>query len=132
MGKFNATFDGGVVAEPELRTFDSGARVLSFPVYVNERRKSRDSGEFEDTGNVTKIRVQLWNEAADTADVQKNDIVEVQAALTEREFDKNDGTKGRSLETTFVDSVKRVYRAEGARKASGGGGFLPDEANGFA
>ena len=125
MGKFNATFDGGVVAEPELRTFDSGARVLSFPVYVNERRKNKDSGEFEDTGNVTKIRVQLWNDAADNADVQKNDIVEVVAALTEREFDKNDGTKGRSLETTFVDSVKRVYRAENKAAAA-------DTAVGFA
>ena len=129
MGKFNATFDGGVVAEPELRNFDSGARVLSFPVYVNERRKNRESQEFEDTGNVSKIRVQLWNDAADEADIRKGDIVEVAAALTEREYDKQDGTKGRSLETTFVDSVKVTYRAKGGSD-SGGSGFS-DEASGF-
>lgn len=128
MGQVRSTFDGGVVAEPELKEVGSnGARVLEFPVYVNRRRKNRDSGEYEDTGDVTKIRVQLWNEAADTADVRKGDIVEVVASLYEREYEKRDGTVGRALETDFVDQVRVVYRKDGG----GGDGFTPDNAKGF-
>ena len=132
MGQVQSTFDGGVVAEPELKQVGSnGARVLEFPVYVNRRRKDRDSGEFADTGDVTKIRVQLWNEAADTTDVRKGDIVRVTATIYEREFEKRDGTAGRALETDWVESVEVVYRKDGA-SGSGGGGFIPDDAKGFA
>lgn len=128
MGTLRVTFDGGVVAEPEFKEVGSnGARVLEFPVYVNRRRKNRDSGEYEDTGDVTKIRVQLWNEAADTTDVRKGDIVEVTGTLYEREYQKRDGTPGRALETDFVEQVRVVFRKDG-----GGDGFVPDSAKGFA
>lgn len=130
MGSVRVTFDGGVVAEPEFKEFDSGARVLEFPVYVNRRRKVKGSDTYEDTGDVTKIRVGLWNDAADTADIQKSDIVEVTGTLYEREYEKSDGTKGRSLETDWVDSVRVVHRKEGG---GGGDGFIPDDgAKGFS
>lgn len=129
MGAVRSTFDGGVVAEPESKELPSGATVLEFPVYVNRRRKNRDSGEYEDTGDVTKIRVQLWNEAGNI-DVRKGDIVEVVGTIYEREFQKRDGTPGRALETDWVDSVKVVYRKDGG---GGSDGFTPDDGpKGFA
>jgi len=132
MGSVKSVFDGGVVAEPELKTFDSGARVLEFPVYVNRRRKNRDTGEYEDTGDVTKIRVQVWNDAIDTTDVQKGDIVEVDASIYEREYQKSDGTTGRSLETDWVDSIEVKYRKSGSTSSgSGGGGWNDTGATGF-
>lgn len=129
MGQVKSTFDGGVVAEPEFKEVGSnGARVLEFPVYVNRRRKDKTSGDYEDTGDVTKIRVQLWNDAADSVDVRKGDIVEVVASIYEREYQKRDGTPGRALETDFVESVRVVYRKDGG----GGDGFTPDDSKGFA
>jgi len=127
MGRVNATFDGGVVAEPEAFTAGS-SHGLKFPVYVTHERKNKDSGNYEKTGDTTKIKVTLWNDAADAADIQKGDIVEVTGTLKEREYDKQDGSKGRALETEFVDSVITKYRSNSAPS-----GFTPDAdvPNGF-
>jgi single-stranded DNA-binding protein len=128
MGQVRTTFDGGVVAEPETKTFDSGSRVLEYPVYVNRRRKNRDTGEYEDTGDVTKIRVQIWNDRIEEFETpSKGDIVEVTGSIFEREYQKNDGTTGRSLETDWVDAVEIKFRKQGA--SGGGGGF--DSGGGF-
>lgn len=130
MSKFNAVFSGGVVAEPEA--FEAGqSHGLKFPVYVNEQRKNRDTGSYEDTGNVSKIQVTLWNDQADALDVRKGDIVEVDATLREREYDRKDGGKGRSLETGFVNSVVTVYRKDGAPRADAGFIPAPEPAYGF-
>lgn len=109
MGNFVAEFDGSVVAEPEEFTAGN-SKGLRFPVYVNERRKNRDTEEYEDTGNVSKIQVTLWNDLAENTDVRFHDIVEVKASLTEREYEGKNG-KGRQLQTTFVNSVTLKYRA---------------------
>lgn len=117
MSKFVATFDGAVVAEPEK--FEAGSNHgVRFPVYVNERKKDQATGDYKDTGNTAKIKVTLWNDLADNTEVYKNDIVEIAASLTEREYDKKDGTKGRELVTTFVDSLVLKYRKEGAAPAA--------------
>jgi single-stranded DNA-binding protein len=118
MGRFNATFDGAVVAEPE--SFEAGNSTgLKFPVYVNEQRKNRDTDKYEDTGNVSKIQVTLWNDQINGVDVRKGDIVEVDASLHEREYEGKNG-KGRSLETQFVNSVVVKWRKEGEPVAAGG------------
>jgi hypothetical protein len=40
------------------------------------------------------------------------DLVEVVATLVEKEFDKKDGTQGRSLQTDYVESVVVKHRKE--------------------
>jgi len=110
MGAVRATFDGAIVAEPEY--FDTAnSHGVNFPVYVNRQRKNRDTGSYEDTGDVTKIRVTLWGDLADSTEIQKGDIVEVTATLYEREYQGKNGT-GRSLETDWVDSVVVKYRKD--------------------
>jgi len=101
------TISGGVVADPEYKTPTEKFRVLEFPLYDNETRKNKDTGEYEQTGNVTKLKVILKNDLADEwrGKINKGDIVEIVGTITEREYDKRDGSKGRSLETTWVDSV---------------------------
>jgi len=101
------TISGGVVADPEYKTPTEKFRVLEFPLYDNETRKNKDTGEYEQTGNVTKLKVILKNDLADEwrGKISKGDIVEIVGTITEREYDKRDGSKGRSLETTWVDSV---------------------------
>lgn len=122
MSQVKATFSGGVVAEPERREA-GGSNLLQFPVYVNHQRKNKDTDQYEDTGDVTKIRVTLWRDAADNADIRKGDIVEVVATLVEKEFPKNDGTTGRSLQTDYVESVTLKWRKNdgGASGASASG-----------
>lgn len=121
MGQVRSTFDGGVVAEPEIRQAGNST-VLEFPVYVNRRKKNRDTGEYEDTGDVTKIRVQLWNDRIDLFEKpSKGDIVEVTGTIYEREYTKSDGTTGRSLETDWVDDIAIKYR--GNKTASSDAGF---------
>lgn len=101
------TISGGVVADPEFRTPTENFRVLEFPLYDNETRKNKDTGEYEQTGNVTKLKVVLKNDLADQwrGKINKGDIVEIVGSITEREYKRKDGTDGRALETTWVDSV---------------------------
>jgi hypothetical protein len=84
---------------------------LEFPLYVNHTKKDKDSGEYVKTGDVSKVRVTLWRDLAGT-DIQKGDLVEVVATLVEKEFDKKDGTQGRSLQTDYIESVVVKHRKE--------------------
>ena len=110
MSQMKATFSGNIVADPERREA-GGSNLLEFPVYVNHTKKDRDSGEYVKTGDVSKVRVTLWRDMADT-DVLKGDLVEVVATLVEKEFSKKDGTQGRSLQTDYVESVVVKHRKE--------------------
>ncbi len=125
MSQIKATFTGGIVAEPERKVVGQ-SNLLSFPVYVNHTKKNKDTGEYDKTGDVSKIRVTLWRDLADNTDVQKGDLVEVTATLVEKEFPKQDGTTGRSLQTDWVESVVVKHRG------NGGGSAAAAPAAGFA
>lgn len=115
MSQVKAVFVGSIVAEVESKSVGQST-VYEFPVYVNHRRKDKQTGEYVNTGDTTKIRVSVWNEKPQ---VQKGDLVEVSASLVEKEFDKRDGTKGRQLQTEFVEYVNVK-----ARRESGGADTL--------
>lgn len=117
MSQIKAVFTGGVVADPERREV-AGSQLLEFPVYVNHTKKNKDTGEYDKTGDVSKVKVTLWRDLADT-DIQKGDLVEVSATIVEKEFDKKDGTKGRSLQTDWVESVVVKHRKELVGAAAG-------------
>ena len=125
MSQIKATFTGGIVAEPESASTPSGASRLTFPVYVNHTKKNKDTGAYDKTGDVSKVRVTLWGDLAANADVQKGDLVEVVATLVEKEFNKKDGTVGRSLQTDYVESV--VVKARSNNASNNGGGFADEE-----
>lgn len=112
MSQIKAVFTGSVVAEPESREV-GGAPLLEFPVYINHTKKNKDTGEYDKTGDVSKVKVTLWRDLAST-DVKKGDLVEVSATLVEKEFPKKDGTTGRSLQTDWVESVVTKYRKDDA------------------
>lgn len=115
MSQIKAVFDGAVVAEPEYFTTNSGADGVNIAVYVNRQRKNRDTGVYEDTGDVSKIRVTLWGELAETK-ILKGDIVEVDATLYERAYEGKNGP-GRSLETDWVNSIVVKHRKDTNAKA---------------
>jgi single-stranded DNA-binding protein len=113
MSQVKATFTGGIVAEPERKVVGS-SNLLEFPVYVNHSKKNKDTGEYEPTGDTTKVKVTLWRELADNTDVQKGDLVEVTGTIVEKEFAKKDGSTGRQLQTDWVESVVLKHRKAGA------------------
>ena len=118
MSQVKAVFTGGIVAEPERKTVGA-SNLLEFPVYVNHSKKNKDTGEYEPTGDTTKVKVTLWRDLADNTDVQKGDLVEVTGTIVEKEFPKKDGTTGRQLQTDWVESVVVKHRKSGAPAASG-------------
>jgi len=112
MSRINAVFSGNVVADRTKKDIN-GTSLLEFPVYVNHTKKNRDSGEYEKTGDTSKIRVTEWRDLADSLDVKMGDLVEVNGTLVEKEFQKQDGTVGRSLQTDYIESVVVKYRKDG-------------------
>lgn len=113
MSQVKAVFTGGIVADPERKVVGQ-SNLLEFPVYVNHSKKNKDTGEYEPTGDTTKVKVTLWRDLADNTDVRKGDLVEVTGTIVEKEFDKKDGTKGRQLQTDWVESVVLKHRKDGA------------------
>ena len=113
MSQVKAVFTGGIVAEPERKVVGT-SNLLEFPVYVNHSKKNKDTGEYEPTGDTTKVKVTLWRDLADNTDVQKGDLVEVTGTIVEKEFQKKDGTTGRQLQTDWVESVVLKHRKSGA------------------
>jgi len=111
MSRINAVFTGNVVAEPTKKDIN-GTSLLEFPVYVNHTKKNKESGEYEKTGDTSKIRVTAWRDLADSLDVQMGDLVEVHGSLVEKEFTKQDGTTGRSLQTDYIESVVVKFRKQ--------------------
>lgn len=125
MSQVKAVFTGGIVAEPERKVVGS-SNLLEFPVYVNHSKKNKDTGEYEPTGDTTKVKVTLWRDLADNTDVQKGDLVEITGTIVEKEFPKKDGTTGRQLQTDWVESVVLKHRKNANVDTSfddGAGGF---------
>ena len=125
MSQVKATFTGTVVAEPEKKETRNGVAKLEFPVYVNHAKKNKDTGSYATTGDVTKFRVTLWGDRVDT-DIQRGDLVEVVATIVEKEFDKRDGTKGRSLQTDYVEANSVKFRKDGRASSSISAGLDED------
>lgn len=115
------TISGAVVADPEYRVVNENFKVLEFPLYDSLQRKDKDTGTYSNVeGSTLKVKVILKNELADqwNGKVLKGDIVEFGGSITEREFDKKDGTKGRAVESTWVDSITIKWRKDGVSEES--------------
>ena len=83
---------GNVTAQPELKATQSGNKVCSFGVAVNERRSGEDSTTF--------FRVSAWNKLAETCMtyLSKGKKVMVTGPVRARGYSKSDGSVGVSIE----------------------------------
>lgn len=102
------TIDGRLVADPELRFTGSGKAVCSLRVAASDSKKD-DAGNWNTTEQIF-IGVSLWENEGEAAaeTLRKGDQVLVSGRIYEREYDKNDGSKGRSLEVKFPTVAKKV------------------------
>lgn len=88
---------GNVTNQPELKGTQSGNKVCSFGVAVNERRGGED--------NTTFFRVSAWNKLGETCVtyLQKGKKVMVMGSVSGRGYTKSDGSVGVSLDINAQD-----------------------------
>ena len=104
------TFSGRVGADAELRTTQSGEKVLSF-------RVANDVG-FGDRKTTQWVDCSMWGRRAESVAnyVKKGDKVVVSGELKLEEFQRRDGTPGSKL------SVRVAEMDLGSKQGEGGGG----------
>lgn len=102
---------GTVVAEPEHKKISEKYEVIEVPVYSDLRRKNKDTGEYENVpDSTTKIRLKLDfdNLTNWSGKLHKGDLIRIKGTFYERGYTTQDGREGRSLETSYVDSIEVV------------------------
>lgn len=93
---------GFIIGDIEMKFLQSGRAVANFPVAFNKNKKNEHTGEWEqDKGAV--IRCAAWGELAEyIADkFEAKTEIELSGELHIREYERNDGSKGQSVEATI-------------------------------
>ena len=132
------TVVGNLTADPELKYVGSGTPVASFTVASTPRTFNRNTNEWED-GEAMFIRCSVWRDYAEnvTESLAKGMRVVVQGRLQVRNYQRNDGSQGTSVEMQ-VDEVgpslryatAQVTKTSG-RGAGGGGSNQGQQSQGF-
>ena len=107
------TFSGRVGQDAELRTTQSGEKVLGFSI-------ANDVG-FGDRKKTQWIECSYWGKRGEAISsyVRKGDRVAVSGELQLVEFQRRDGTPGQKL-AVRVNDLDLAARSEGASTGSGG------------
>jgi single-strand DNA-binding protein len=129
-GETTITLVGNLTRDPELRFTPAGAAVADFTVASTARTFDRQTSEWKD-GDTLFIRCSAWRALAENVagSLTKGTRVIVTGALKVREYERQDGGRGTSVEMTVEEvgpslrnatvQVQRVQRSGGG----GGGGF---------
>lgn len=129
-GETKLTLVGNLTADPELRFTPSGAAVANFTVASTPRTFDKTSNEWVD-GDALFIRCAAWRNLAENVaeSLQKGMRVVLTGDLKIRNYERDDGSKGTSVEMT-VDEIGPSLRFATARvervsRGGGGGGGQP-------
>lgn len=106
------TATGQLGSDPEISFTPTGVAKATLSVACNENRR-KDDGTWEKV-STTWLRVELWRDPAQAAAdfLKKGDGVIVTGNLTVREYDRNDGTKGKSVEVKNATVAKTPPRMQ--------------------
>ena len=104
-GETVITVVGNLTDDPELKFTPSGAAVANFTVASTARTFDRQTNEWKD-GDALFLRCAAWRQLAENVaeSLQKGQRVVVTGALRVRQFERQDGSKGTSVEMN-VDEV---------------------------
>lgn len=118
------TITGNLTADPELKYVGSGTPVANFTVASTPRTFNRNNNEWVD-GETMFVRCDVWREYAEnvTESLSKGMRVIVTGRLSVRNYTRQDGSQGTSVEIN-VDEVGPSLRYATAKvtRTSGGGG----------
>jgi single-strand DNA-binding protein len=126
-GETVITVVGNLTSDPELKFTPSGAAVANFTVASTPRTFDRQTNEWKD-GDPLFIRCDAWRQMAENVaeSLQKGQRVVVTGSLRVRNFERQDGSKGTSVEMN-VDEVGPSLKWATAKVTkttrSGGGDF---------
>lgn len=132
-GETSVTLIGRLTDDPELKFTSSGAAVANFTVAQNNRIFDKNTNEWKD-GDTNFYRCAAWRQLAENVaeSLQKGQAVIVQGNLRIRNFERQDGSKGTSVEID-VQEIGPSLRFQTAKvnKASRGssGGAPSGDAN---
>ena len=98
-GETIITVVGNLTDDPELKFTPSGAAVANFTVASTPRTFDRQTNEWKD-GDALFIRCAAWRQLAENVaeSLQKGQRVIVTGALSIRNYERQDGSKGTSVE----------------------------------
>ncbi len=123
-GETTITLVGNLTKDPELRFTPSGAAVADFTVASTSRTYDKQTNEWKD-GDTLFIRCSAWRQLAENVagSLTKGTRVVVTGQLKVREYERQDGGRGASVEMT-VDEVGPSLRNATAQvtRTTGGGG----------
>jgi len=114
-GETNITVIGNLTDDPELKFTTSGDAVANFTVASTPRTFDRQSNEWKD-GDPLFLGCSVWRQSAENVaeSLRKGQRVIVTGALRVRQFERQDGSKGTSVEMT-VDEIAPSLRFATAR-----------------
>ena len=136
-GETVITVIGNLTDDPELKFTPSGAAVANFTVASTPRTLDRQTNEWKD-GNALFIRCSVWRQIAENVaeSLQKGQQVIVHGALNVRNYERQDGSKGTSVEMNVYEVGPSLRFATAkvtkATRSSGGGGGGGDQSGGQA
>lgn len=118
---------GNLGADPELRYTPGGKAVTNLRVAVNSNRRGPD-GEWQE--ETLWLRVEVWDQAAERVaeQLRKGNRVYAEGELRVREYDRNDGTKGTSVELRFARVLNLERRPRDEEGGFGGASEGPMDA----
>lgn len=108
-----------IIGQPEIRHTPTGKQVMQARVVANRRKYNEQTREWENTGEAW-LNLALWEKLAERNDGYLNDKDQIvfEGDLETRQFERNDGSKGLSVDVR-VTSVAKVAPFQ---SNSGGGG----------
>lgn len=104
-GEIAMTVVGNLTADPELKFTPNGQAVANFTVASTPRTYDRETGEWRD-GEAVFLRCAAWRGLGENvaASLTKGMRVVVSGVLRVRQFTRDDGSKGTSVEMN-VDEI---------------------------
>lgn len=105
MGINRVNISGNLTRDPELRATPNGQQVLAFGVAVNDRRRSQQTGEWEDVPNYVDCVVFGSRAEALSRFLSKGSKVAIEGKLRYSSWETRDGQRRSKLEVS-VDEIE--------------------------
>ena len=103
MSKATMTIEGFVARDPEIRDVN-GQQVATVTVPHTPRRKNRDTGQFEDSGDTLWVQASFWGDeaVAVTHEARKGALVTITGQPELNVYTKNSGETAAQLRLKFA------------------------------